>query len=138
MSYAALPVLRTPRLTLRPLTDQDADAIVDGVGNYDVSRWLGAVPYPYAEEEARSFVEVLEANAPEVWGIEDGTGLVGTISLHERLGYWLSRSVWRKGYGFEACVEVLKHWFSEPQNAEIEAGYFQGNERSGGVLPPTI
>lgn len=38
MSYAALPVLRTPRLTLRPLTHLDADAIVDGVGNYDVSK----------------------------------------------------------------------------------------------------
>ena len=134
MSYAALPVLRTPRLTLRPLTDQDADAIVDGIGNFDVSKWLAVVPYPYSVEDAHAFVKSLKDNAPEVWGIENETGLVGTVSTHERLGYWLARSAWRKGYGFEACVSVLSHWFSDERRSEIEAWYFEGNSTSGRLL----
>ncbi len=57
MSRQAPPVLRTPRLTLRPLEMTDADAIVEGVGNYDVSRWLSVVPYPYTVEDALWFLE---------------------------------------------------------------------------------
>ena len=57
MHSAAPPTLRTPRLTLRPLTYDDCDAIAEGVGNYDVSRWLAVVPYPYSVEDARAFLE---------------------------------------------------------------------------------
>lgn len=134
MSYAALPVLRTPRLELRPLTDQDTDAFVAGVGNYDVSRWLGAVPYPYDPTDARRFVETVHAGALQVWGVEDKTGLVGTISSEDRLGYWLARPVWRRGYAFEACHAVIAHWFADPGNAELSAGFFEGNLRSEAVL----
>ena len=134
MSYAALPVLRTPRLTLRPLEKSDAEAIARGVGNYDVSRWLGAVPYPYGIEDAREYIDAVQAEGQSVWGVEGAGGLIGMVSTHERLGYWLARPAWRKGYGFEACVGVVDHWFSDPNSSDLEAGFFQGNHRSKAVM----
>lgn len=134
MSYAALPVLRTPRLTLRPLTNLDADAIVEGIGNYDVSRWLGQVPYPYERSDAEWFINRVHDENRLVWGICDETGLRGVIGIEEEFGYWLARPAWRQGYGFEAARAVVEYWFSDPANGDLETGFFDDNQRSGAIL----
>ncbi len=134
MSYAALPTLRTPRLSLRPLTHTDADDIVAGVGNFDVSKWLGVVPYPYDREDALDYIDKVEAAGAPVWGIHDAGGLIGIVSTTHELGYWLARRVWRKGYGFEAAHAALAHWFEDPGREDILSGHFFGNERSRAVL----
>lgn len=134
MVRQAPPVLRTPRLTLRPLEMTDADAIVEGVGNYDVSRWLSVVPYPYTLEDAEWFLEkTIEANGL-VWAICDDGGFRGVIGIDEGLGYWLARPAWRKGYGVEAAVGVAGYWFDDTDRGPLASSYFEGNERSGAVL----
>lgn len=134
MSYAALPILRTPRLTLRPLTDQDTDALVAGVGNYDVSRWLAVVPYPYDRDDARAFIAKVQAQDKPFWGIHNADGLIGVVSLDDELAYWIARPAWGQGYGFEAAHAACAHWFSDPDAGDLASGYFDGNERSGRVL----
>ena len=134
MSYAVLPTLRTPRLTLRPLEMSDADAIVAGVGNYDVSKWLSVVPYPYTHEDAEWFLEKSISDGSKVWAICDESGFCGVIGIDDELGYWLARRAWGKGYAFEAAHGVVSHWFSEPARDTLTSGYFDGNHRSGAVL----
>lgn len=134
MSYAALPVLRTPRLTLRPLEASDADALVAGVDNYDVSRWLSVVPYPYGIEDAQEFLKHVFASAALIWGICDEAGLIGVVGVEDEFGYWLARPAWRRGYGFEAARAVVEHWFSDPARGDLASGFFTENERSGAVL----
>ncbi|MDD9920750.1 MAG: GNAT family N-acetyltransferase [Boseongicola sp.] len=134
MYSAALPTLRTPRLTLRPLTEKDADAIVDGVGNYDVSRWLGRVPYPYGLSDAHEFLERVKSECLPIWAIENDDGLIGLVGLDEELGYWLARPACRKGYGFEAAHAVIDHWFSDPKSGDLVSGYYDDNHRSQRVL----
>lgn len=134
MSYAALPVLRTPRLTLRPLTDQDADAIVEGIGNFDVSKWLAVVPYPYTRGDAEAFIEKVQAANKPYWAICDDEGLRGVVCLHDELAYWLARPAWGRGYGFEAARAAVAHWFSDPFADDLLSGYFEGNVRSGRLL----
>ena len=134
MTQAALPTLRTPRLELRPLQDSDADAIVRGVGNFDVSKWLAVVPYPYDVSDAHSFLARVAAQDKPFWAICNAHGLKGIISLDDELAYWLARDAWGKGYGFEAAHAVVEHWFAEPQNAALTSGYFDGNDRSGALL----
>jgi hypothetical protein len=34
----------------------DVPALVPAIGNYDVVRWLGRVPYPYRAADAEAFV----------------------------------------------------------------------------------
>lgn len=134
MTAPALPTLRTPRLTLRPLQASDADAIVDGVGNYDVSRWLGVVPYPYTRADAEAFLASVDPAKRFSWAIDAGDGLIGVMSVGERLGYWLARPAWRKGYGFEAAVAALNHWFSATDAKDVGVGHFEGNDRSAAVI----
>lgn len=134
MSTAALPVLRTPRLELRPLDEDDADAIAKGVGNFDVSKWLAVVPYPYDADDARSFLDRVAAQDNPFWAICNAFGLQGVISLDDELAYWLARPVWGKGYGFEAAIAVVTHWFADPSNDTLSSGYFDGNGRSGALL----
>ncbi len=134
MSDQAPPVLRTRRLTLRPLEMTDVDAIVHGVGNYDVSRWLSVVPYPYTNEDAAWFLEKTIKSNALTWGICDEMGLCGCIGIDDELGYWLARSAWRKGYGFEAAQAVVAHWFADPDHNTLDSSYFEGNTRSGSIL----
>lgn len=134
MSYAALPVLRTPRLELRPLTDQDTDAIVAGVGNYDVSRWLAVVPYPYDADDARAFIARVHAQQNPFWGIHNAWGLIGVVSLDDELAYWIARPAWGKGYGFEAAHAAVEYWFATKAGKPLKSGFFDGNERSGTLL----
>ena len=134
MALQALPVLRTPRLTLRPLDPSDADALVEGVGNYEVSRWLSVVPYPYTREDADWFIEKTLADRTFVWAICDDDGLKGCIGIDPELGYWLARPVWRKGYAFEAAKAVVDYWFGEAGKAALGASFFETNDRSGTVL----
>ncbi len=134
MSDAALPVLRTPRLTLRPLVDHDADAIVEGIGNFDVSKWLAVVPYPYTRADAEAFIAKVRAQEKPFWAICDDEGLRGVVCLDDELAYWLARPAWGRGYGFEAAYAAVAHWFSEPSSGDLLSGYFEGNDRSGRLL----
>lgn len=134
MSDAALPVLRTPRLTLRPLTLEDANSVADGIGNFDVSKWLAVVPYPYDRSDAEHFIRQVQESGKPFWAICDGDGLQGIVCLDDELAYWLARPVWGRGYGFEAALAVVEHWFSDRSSGDLVSGYFEGNDRSGRLL----
>ena len=64
-------------------------------------QWLSVVPYPYTRDDALWFIEKCQNEASLTWVIEDEAGLQGIAGIDEGLGYWLARSAWGKGYGFE-------------------------------------
>ncbi len=97
----SIPVLTTARLRLRPVTPADAPAIVEGVGDWDVAKWLAVVPHPYTADDAREFIEVIAPGAEGLWVIDDGA-LAGIISVEGEIGYWLARDRWGRGYATEA------------------------------------
>ena len=51
-TYSLVVRLETERLILRSPTLTDADDIVDGIGDLEVSRHLLRAPYPYARDDA--------------------------------------------------------------------------------------
>lgn len=124
----------TPRLRLIPVGEGDPDAVVAGIGNYEVARWLGRVPYPYGVDDARAFIDANRAFAGKVWFILDAGGLVGGISIDREFGYWLARDAWGQGYATEAGDAAVDVHFADPAATEITAGYFPGNDRSSAVL----
>ncbi|WP_164870807.1 GNAT family N-acetyltransferase [Mesobaculum littorinae] len=126
--------ISTPRLTLRPLGPDDAEAIVHGIGNYDVARWLSSVPYPYDPGLARDYLASPIAAPGRAWAICDATGLRGVISLNGELGYWLARDAWGMGYLTEAGDHLVDAWFARRGAAPLVAGYLPGNDRSAHVL----
>ncbi len=134
MTASRFHVIETPRLTLKPVSPEDVPEVVPAIGNYDVARWLGRVPYPYREADARSFVEGNAAKAGKVWFIHDDTGLVGGISVDGELGYWLRREVWGMGYATEAAVPAIDAHFADRAAGDLPSGHYTGNDRSRRVL----
>lgn len=127
-------VIETPRLTLRPVSDEDVPAVVPALGNYDVVRWLGRVPYPYRISDAEAFVGANAAKAGRVWFVHDASGLVGGLSIDGELGYWMRREVWGRGYAVEAAVAAIDAHFATRDAGDLTSGHFPGNDRSRRVL----
>ena len=128
------PRLVTPRLELRPLRSGDIDAILEGVGNYDVARWLSSVPYPCTRADVEAFLVVQASGDGLCWAIDAGRGLVGIVSITDELGYWLARPVWGGGLGFEAVRAAVEYWFDDASMTSLRASLFPDNARSALLL----
>lgn len=134
MGAADHAYIRTARLRLTPVTDGDPDEIAETLGNYDVARWLGRVPYPYGPADARAFIAANRDGAGRVWFIHDDAGLAGGIGIDDELGYWLARRAWGRGYATEAGDAVIDAHFADPAADMLRSNHFPGNERSANVL----
>lgn len=134
MTASEFAYISTPRLRLVPVTDVPAEDVAEAIGNYDVARWLGRVPYPYGPDDARAFIEASADQAGKVWFILESEELVGGISIDGELGYWLARPVWGMGFATEAGNAVIDAHFADASLDRLEANHFPGNDRSGHVL----
>lgn len=124
--------LQTPRLTLRAPRTQDAQSIVAGLNDLDVSRWLIPVPFPYTMADAHEFIAD-HAHRGESFLIWQGDRLVGCVGAGARLGYWIAREFWGRGLASEAAAAVVARYFSQWHDA-LYSGYLQDNARSRRVL----
>ena len=137
-----LPQITTERLILRPPVAADCKAIATLANDFEVTRWLGRLPFPYTIQDARHFVEEI-APREATWAIRrsDDDVLIGMIGVHDaseeaapELGYWLGRPHWGSGYATEAGRAVVDFAFAGLGFELIASGYFEGNERSAAVL----
>ena len=125
-----IPILRTERLTLRPLRSDDAPALVRHLADWSVMRWLSAPPWPFTKTDAQDFIA---RDHKAHWAIDDGNGLVGSIANDNGLGFWLAKDKHGKGLMSEAVSAVLHHHFSYVSAAVI-SGHMPGNYASRTVL----
>lgn len=126
------PVLQTRRLTLRPVTLEDADAIRRGINNWDVVQWLTAPPFPYSRDDALFFInEVIPKTT--TWAIDAGEGLIGVIGVKPDLGYWLDLEYHGQRIMSEAAAAVVAWHFGQSKEALI-SGHHLGNDASRAVL----
>ena len=128
--------METARLTLRPLTLDDAPAVQTLAGAYEVALNTLLVPHPYPDGAAEEWIS---QNHPHIFAIDDGQ-LVGTIGLMMKgdelaeLGYWIGVPFWNRGYASEAASEMLRYGFEECGLHRIFAAHFARNPSSGRVL----
>jgi RimJ/RimL family protein N-acetyltransferase len=142
MSLNERPDLMTKRLTLRRPNEDDVDAIVSVVGNWEVARRLARVPHPYSSADAHFFLEQV-VPAEWVWAmtLHGSDLLLGAIGLTPEddadtveLGYWLSPAHWGSGITTEAARAVVSFGFESLGLPVIMSGYFEDNPASGRVL----
>jgi 8-oxo-dGTP diphosphatase len=110
--------LTTERLTLRPLAPADAEALHRLVNDFEVTRNLTVVPFPYprdlADEWIASTARDLAGGTAYHLAITGHEGpeevLVGVVGLRldakgrlGRLGYWVGRRFWGHGVATEAA-----------------------------------
>jgi RimJ/RimL family protein N-acetyltransferase len=128
--------IRTPRLLLRPQVGADIPAILSGLNDWNVVRWLTFVPYPYTRGDAEEWmarqVPVVPGKAHFAIDLPGG-GMIGGITLGNDLGYWLARSQHGRGYMTEACAAVLEWHFAALPDDIVPSGYHAGNAASASV-----
>lgn len=125
--------LQTQRLILRPVTEGDRAAVMAGVGDLAVSRWLAVVPHPYTDADFDYFLTEI-ATPGDVFAVEDAQGFCGIMDTGDGiLGYWMAPAVHGRGYATEAARLALAARFAVDDSA-MESGYFADNARSANVL----
>ena len=50
-------LIESKRLILRSWEDGDVNDLVEGLNNINVAKWMAGVPYPYTEDDAKSFIK---------------------------------------------------------------------------------
>lgn len=122
----SIPILKTVRLLLREVTDQDIPAYKKHFIDYEIIRHLAkAVPWPYPEDGVESYLqEFIFPNQGKdrwMWGIHlksNPNELIGAVELWregkpENRGFWLSREHWNKGIMTEAVASVNEYAFDQ-------------------------
>jgi RimJ/RimL family protein N-acetyltransferase len=131
--------IETGRLVLGKPGRRDKQALVSGIGDWEVAKWLSRVPHPYTEEDADDWLrqvgqEDLSFNIFLDSKLVGGVGLTQDSDGRHELGYWLGRRHWGKGFATEASQGLIDYALSNHKLENIKASYMQGNEGSEKVL----
>lgn len=141
--------MKTERLILRPLRPKDAEALHRLVNDWEVTRTLAEIPYPYprslADEWIASTVAQHASGAAYHLAITGKEGrketIVGVIGLRldaarrtGRLGYWVGRAYWKHGVATEAAKRMTSWAFANLPLDLIDAEVTQDNVASFKVL----
>jgi [ribosomal protein S5]-alanine N-acetyltransferase len=136
-------LLETERLLLRPPRAADISHFLPLINDFDVSKNLSRVPYPYTEDDGCAFIvaitRAIAVGTDHVFAILIKPDVyIGTCGLHpERgweLGYWLGKPYWGQGYATEAGGRVVAYAFEELNADALTASWFHDNPKSGRVL----
>ena len=140
---AAVPILTTPRLILRPVELADAEAVQAVFPQWDIVQFLTTkVPWPYPADGSLTFIRDMALPAMAKgeewhWTIRPKSApekLIGAISLMDRpgdnRGFWLNPAWQGKGYMAEASTVVTDFWFDVLGKPVLQVPKARINNRS--------
>jgi 8-oxo-dGTP diphosphatase len=141
------PVLRSPRLVLRPLVAEDAADFHRLINDWDICRKLPEAPFPYPAALATAWIEAAaadrQAGRAQQFGLFDAASetLIGAAGLvltkdnkSADLGYWIGRAFWGQGFGLEAARRLVEYTFAALPVREITATSASDNDASIAIL----
>ena len=134
-------ILTTDRLTLRPLTLDDAAWFAGYAGKPEVARMTGSVTTNITEMEAEFWImrnlSRRERGLAYIYVIEHNSVRVGMIDLFKRtedsaleIGYSLVPEFWGLGFMYEACKAIIAEGRETLGATRIAAGVFADNPAS--------
>ncbi|KQB98002.1 hypothetical protein AL073_03595 [Loktanella sp. 1ANDIMAR09] len=130
-----VPTLRSARLVLRDLRPDDLDAVTLLANDFEVSKWLVPVPFPYARADADDFLRMdITGELGLLWVILRDDVLIGVVSTGKELGYWLGQPFWGQGYMTEAAQAAVDHSFAASDMDKMHSSHFTENHGSRRVL----
>ncbi len=141
------PTLVTERLVLRPLREDDADAVQVLAGDYAIADTTLSIPHPYEDGMAERWIAAhssqFELGTHAVFAIELAADqrVVGAISLtlernfsKAELGYWVGKPFWNHGYATEAARRIVEYGFHNLGLNRISSRHLVRNPASGKVM----
>lgn len=145
-----VPTLYTSRLVLRPLCESDLPAVQKNFEDYETVRYLAAVvPWPYPRDGALTWFRDIatpgQVQDHWTWAIalkEASSELIGLIELFQQArpsnrGFWLTRSLWGRGYMSEAVEAVNDYAFDVLGFERLLLDNALGNARSARIKDKT-
>lgn len=143
MDAKTLPIITTPRIVLRWISEDDIDGLYEIFSDPQVMRYWGTGPLPDREAAAELQREIAEGNEKETmfkWGLalRESNTLIGTTTLFNlslengraEIGYAMARAYWGKGYMNEALNALVQHAFEVMELRRLEADVDPRNEAS--------
>jgi len=135
---------RTPRLVFSPLDVRHAGALFELLNDWDVVKMLSEVPWPLSYGDVESFL-ARNADAKDDFILMHESSPIGVMGVKApgtgdpprkmpRLGYWIGRKYWRRGFGAEAVSALVDHAFARCPHDRVGAGVFRENTASQRVL----
>ncbi len=146
---AGFAPLVTERLRLRPLEPSDAEALHRLVNDWEVSRTLSRVQFPYPRPLADEWIAATRAGLAQgdayhlaITGQEGADEiLVGVVGLEVdrgsrtgRLGYWIGRRFWGHGVATEAAGRLARWALANLDIDRLQANVATDNPASAAVL----
>lgn len=134
-------IIETQRLMLRPWEATDIQAVYEGLGDYDIAKFL-TVPFPYTLETAKAFISnriqnqntrtksyfaIVEKASGKVIG---GTNIEVGEDNSATGGIWFNKNYHGKGYGTEAMRARAEFCFDDLEVECLNNGFLEGNEIS--------
>ena len=133
-------IFETPRLILRPWSENDAEELYKYASDPEVGPPAGWLPHTSVENSREIIRTVL--SAPETYAVclkTDGKP-IGSVGLHRNdiaedddeyeLGYWIGKPFRGQGLIPEASRELIRYAFEDLGMARIWCGYYDGNIKS--------
>ena len=134
MDSKTLPIIKTPRVVLRWISEDDVDSLYEIFSDSQVMRYWSTVPLANREAAAELQREIAEGNESEQmfkWGIalRDSNIVIGTTTLFNlslengraELGYAMAHTYWGKGFMNEALNALVSHAFQVMELRRLEA-----------------
>ena len=84
--------IKTERLVLKKPDYKDKQVLISQIGDWEVSKWLSRVPYPYTQNDADEWIRTI-SREELAFNIFENDSLVGGIELtplEETVMNWVS------------------------------------------------
>lgn len=143
MNSETLPIINTPRVVLRWISEDDIDSLYEIFSDPQVMRYWSSPPLANREAAADLQREIVDGNESEKmfkWGIalRDSNTVIGTTTLFNlnldndraELGYAMAHAHWGKGYMNEALTALVSHAFEVMELRRLEADVDPRNDAS--------
>ena len=150
MSPAVAPIserIDTAAVTLSPLGGAHAERLFPLLDDWQVVRMLAQVPWPLTLADVQGYAgrQVGPEAESEDFAIMAAGEPVGVCSVKfpgtgdpprrmPRLGYWIGRRYWGRGYASAAVAMLVEHSFRRFTTDVIGAGVFEDNPASRRVV----
>ena len=141
MSGPLAPIITTRRLLLRPLRIDDAEAVAEHMGDWEVVKNLAMPPWPYTAGDAEEFLARVTGRPQDdlpcnraISG-RNGDRLMGLVGASRRrgfiiVGYWLGRRHWGGGVMNEAASAFIGALFDAYGDDVIKSFVYADNPAS--------
>ena len=138
--------LETERLLLRKPRRTDYKDIYEGVKDKEISKYLGTVPYPYKEKDAKDFIELClkkwakkkKTAMPFFIEFKPEKKIIGVLDLIKidkfqgtaEIGFWLNQNYHRLGIMTEAKIVLHNFAFNNLTLRKLHTRVYADNTAS--------